>query len=242
MPFNRFNAVIKTRILLLLFVGLLSSQASFAQRKLKNQPNYNNKRLHFGFSLGLNFYDFHIQEIENLPSLPGYYRSYTEVNPGYNVNIITNLRLAKYLDFRFLPGFASTSRIMKFDVVDPTTGERGLMAREIVSSFFEFPFELKYRSKRIDNYGLYITTGFKYNWDVSSQEDVDDDRVFKIRQNDLGYELGFGVDMYFEFFKFSPQIKATFGFNDLLVQDGTFLVDGINRLETRSILINFTFE
>ena len=101
---------------------------------------------------------------------------------------------------------------------------------------------MKYRSKRVDNYGLYVTTGFKYNLDLSSNENVEDDRLFKIRGNDLGYELGFGIDMYFEFFKFSPQIKATFGVNNLLVQDGTFYVEGIERLETRAILLNFTFE
>lgn len=230
----------------LLYIALLafsfSSVSVHAQRKRKNSPNYNDKRIHFGFSLGLNFYDFHIQETADLTSVPGFYRATPVTSPGYNVNIVSNLRLAKYLDFRFLPGFASTNRVIEFDVINPITNDREIVSRDIVSSFFEFPFELKYRSKRVGNYGLHVTSGFKYNWDVSSQQDVDDDRIFKLRQNDFLYELGFGIDMYFEFFKFSPQIKASFGLNDIMVQDGTFLVEGINRLETRSILINFTFE
>jgi hypothetical protein len=205
-------------------------------------PKYNDRRIHFGFSLGLNFYSFQIQEIEDLSSVPGYYRVKPVVEPGYNVNIISNLRLSKYMDFRFMPGFASTNRVLEFDVEDPRTGERELVEREIVSSFFEFPVELKYRSKRVDNYGMYVTGGVKYNIDLSSKENSDDDRLFKLRQNDFLYEIGFGIDIYFEFFKFSPQIKASFGINDIQVPDGTFLVEGINRLETRSILINFTFE
>lgn len=221
---------------------MLGSAEISAQRQIKNLANYNNKKVHFGFSLGLNYYNFHIQQIEDLASVPGYYEAKTVVTPGYNVNIISNFRLAKYWDFRFLPGFAATSRVINFDVIEPLTNERQIIKREIVSSFFEFPFELKYRSKRIDNYGLYVTSGFKYNIDLSSNEKADDDRVFKIKQNDFAYELGFGVDIYFEFFKFSPQIKATYGINNTLVQDGSFFVEGINRLETRAILLNFTFE
>ena len=232
----------KKNALILVLLCLMSLSSAHAQRNVKNLPKYNDKRIHFGFSLGLNFYNFHIQEIEDLASVPGYYRVKPVVTPGYNVNIISNLRLTKYLDFRFLPGFASTNRFLEFDIIDPRSGERTTEEREILSSFFEFPFELKYRSKRVDNYGMYVTGGFKYNLDLSSKQNSEDDRVFKIRQNDMLYELGFGIDIYFEFFKFSPQIKASFGVNDLLVQDGTFLVEGINRLETRSILINFTFE
>lgn len=238
---NRF-CLVKRFTILVFALCMLSSSGLTAQRRLKNLPTYNDKRIHFGFSIGLNFYDFHIQQLENPSSLPGYYRANTEVTPGYNVNIIANLRIAKYWDFRFLPGFASTNRVIDFDVIEPISNERTIVSREIVSSFFEFPFEFKYRSKRLDNYGLYVTSGVKYNLDLSSKQDVDDDRVFKIKRNDFNYELGFGIDIYFEYFKFSPQLKASFGVNDIKVQDGTFYVSGIDRLETRSILLNFTFE
>ncbi len=231
----------KIALLFLAVIALIGNDLN-AQNRLRNLPNYNNKKLHFGFSIGLNFYNFNIQQIENLADVEGFYRADGDVNPGYNVNIVSNFRIAEYLDFRFLPGFASTNRILEFDVIEPISQERQIVKREIVSSFFEFPFELKYRSKRIDNYGLYVTTGLKYNLDLSSNENVEDDRLFKIKSSDIGYELGFGVDMYFEFFKFSPQIKATFGLNNLLVQDGTYYVSAIEKLQTRAILLNFTFE
>ena len=231
----------KIALLFLAVIALIGNDLN-AQNRLRNLPNYNNKKLHFGFSIGLNFYNFNIQQIEDLAEVDGFYRADGDVNPGYNVNIVSNFRIAEYLDFRFLPGFASTNRILEFDVIEPISQERQIVKREIVSSFFEFPFELKYRSKRIDNYGLYVTTGLKYNLDLSSNENVEDDRLFKIKSSDIGYELGFGVDMYFEFFKFSPQIKATFGLNNLLVQDGTYYVSAIEKLQTRAILLNFTFE
>ncbi|MDZ7846019.1 MAG: hypothetical protein U5L96_04235 [Owenweeksia sp.] len=104
------------------------------------------------------------------------------------------------------------------------------------------PLTLKWKSERVNNYRLYVLGGAKCNHDLSSKADVDDDRIFKLQQNDLFYEFGFGIDIYFEFFKFSPQIVGSWGFADINVQDGTFYVEGINRLESRSIMMSFTFD
>lgn len=225
-----------------LFLLLLAGLSIQAQRLPKNQPKYDQKPIHFGFSIGFNFFDFHIQEIEDLAALEGYYSMRSEVTPGYTIRIISNLRLADYWDLRFTPGFAATERTLYFDVIEPISEERQEVIRKIESSYIEMPLELKWKSERIENYRLYVLGGAKYNIDLASKQDVDDDRVFKIKRNDLSYEFGFGVDIYFEFFKFSPQIKASWGFADLMVRDGTFYVEGIESLQTRALLLNFTFE
>ncbi len=227
---------------ILLFALLVVACSVQAQRRLKNQPTYDQRKLHFGFSIGLNYYDFKVDEIANLNELTGYYNITTEVEPGYTILIISNLRLGDNSDLRFTPGFASTVRRINFDILDPRTEELVTEMRQIESAFLEFPLEFKYKSDRVDNYRLYVLGGVKYSLDLSSDEDIEDDRVFKLRQNDYSYELGFGVDIYFEYFKFSPQIRATFGVSNTKVEDGTFLVEGINTLQTRAILINFTFE
>lgn len=223
-------------------LGLLLPLIAGAQTRPQNQPRYDRKPLHFGFSLGINFYDFHHQYIEDLNAIEGYYSVESVVNPGYTIRIISNLRLGDFWDLRFTPGFAATERILLFDVIEPISGERQTVERRIESSFVEMPLTLKWKSERINNYRLYVTGGGKYNLDLSSNEKVDDDRIFKLRQNEFYYEFGFGFDFYFEFFKFSPEIIASFGVSDLNVDDGTFYVQGLHRLETRAILINFTFE
>ncbi len=38
---------------------------------------------------------------------------------------------------------------------------------------------------------------------------------------DFGLEAGVGIDLYFEYFKLSPQLRATFGQGNLRVDDGT---------------------
>jgi hypothetical protein len=229
-----------THILLILFVA--GSISTYAQRRLKNQPTYDQRKLHFGFSLGVNYYDFKVDEIRNLNELTGYYNVTTEVEPGYTILIISNLRLGDNSDLRFTPGFASTVRRINFEILDPRTETLVTERRQIESSFLEFPVEFKYKSDRVDNYRLYVLGGLKYSLDLASDQDVDDDRVFKITEDNYAYELAFGIDIYFEYFKFSPQIRASFGFTNSRVGDGTFLVQGINTLQTRALLINFTFE
>ncbi len=221
------------------FLLLLPAQG---QRRLKNQANYDKKPIHFGFNIGINYWDFHTQPITDLAALPGYYSMRSTVQPGYNIGIVSNLRLSDHFDFRIIPAFASTERILFFTVDDPNTGRVIEVERKIQSSFIEVPFLLKFKSDRINNYRMYAIGGLKYNYDLASKKDVLDDRFFKINNSDLAYEIGFGLDFYFEFFKFSPQIKASWGFADMLIQDDTFFVDGIARLETRALLISLNFE
>lgn len=226
----------------LLFLCCVSAVNAVAQRLPKNLPNYDKKPVHFGFCVGINYFDFHIQEIKDLAALPGYYSVKSAVSPGYSIGIISNLRLSDYFDLRFIPTFAATERKLYFDVIEPISEKRQTVERSIESSFIEMPLEIKWKSERIKNYRLYVLAGGKYNLDLASKEKVDDDRIFKLRHKDIFYEFGFGVDIYFEYFKFSPQIKASWGVSDLMVRDGTFYVEGIDRLESRAILINFTFE
>ncbi len=227
-------------ILILLFV---ISNYSFAQGgKVKNQPKYDKKVLHFGFCIGIFTNNFKIDPIENLSTVPGYYGFRLKPEPGYKIGIVTNLRLSEHWDFRYIPSFATSQRNIIFEVTDQSTGEREFVERDIQSSYVENPFELKFKSDRIDNYRWYLLGGVKYSIDLASKKNVEDDNIFKIENNDYAVEFGVGLDFYFEFFKFSPQIKTSFGLRNLKVEDGTYLVEGIDALYSRSILINFTFE
>lgn len=40
-----------------------------------------------------------------------------------------------------------------------------------------------------------------------------------MKQNVYGYELGFGIDLYTEYFKFTPSIRGVFALTDELVPD-----------------------
>ena len=107
-----------TRLIALLvaFPLVLSAQRG----RLRNQPKYDTKPLHFGFSLGINYSDFYIRQ-NDLTSIPGYYAIRSEVKPGYTIRIVSDLRLTDNLALRFVPGFSATVRNLYFDVNDRLT-------------------------------------------------------------------------------------------------------------------------
>ena len=61
----------------------------------------------------------------------------------------------------------------------------------------------------------------------------------------MGGGLGFGIDFYTTYFKFSPSIRGIFALTDELVPDNdpaSPWTSNINAMRTRGIFINFTFE
>ena len=59
------------------------------------------------------------------------------------------------------------------------------------------------------------------------------------------YELGFGIDLYLEWFKFTPSIRGIFAISDELVRDDDPIspwTGNIDFMKTSGVLINFTFQ
>ena len=58
--------------------------------------------------------------------------------------------------------------------------------------------------------------------DIASKKKTDDsalDDLYKLLKNKksyLSYEAAFGMDLYFEYFKMSPEIKFSYTLNDIL--------------------------
>jgi len=206
-----------------------------------NLPGYDNKRLHFGFTIGLHSQDLGIVRTEG----NDLFADVSDPGFGFQVTIVSDLRLNENLNLRFLPGIALGEKPLSF--YDRQTGE--LVEEGVIeSNFLEFPLLLKYRSKRLNNVRPYLIGGLNYRYDLAARKDSDEnDRIYvKLKPSDLYLEAGFGIDFYLQYFKFSPEIKAGIGLRNLLVND---VVDGqarfVNSLEhLRSfvVMINFHFE
>ena len=66
--------------------------------------------------------------------------------------------------------------------------------------------------------------------------------VLKLQPHDLTGEIGFGMDFYLEYFKFSPQIKVSAGILNLLTKDESVYTTSIQNLYTNGWMLSFTFE
>jgi hypothetical protein len=55
-------------------------------------------------------------------------------------------------------------------------------------------------------------------------------------------EAGVGFDFFLEYFKFSPELRFSYGINNIIVQDETKFANPVNQLNSRIIALSFNFE
>ena len=229
-------------ILLFTVLALLTSSNSLAQFKkdpILNLQNEDKKFLNWGYYLGFNQYDFQFEYKNDLGQDILVDKSF-----GFNVGLIGEMRINEFLDARFEPGLLYTARTLGFPGF--TTPVDAL--REVKSTYIRFPLLIKASARRFGNWKPYVTAGVYTSMNLGSKEDSLDDNSsgeFRMKQNVYGYELGFGIDIYTEYFKFSPSIRGVFALTDELVPDddpNSPWTGNIDAMRTRGFFINFTFE
>ena len=99
-------------ISILLFIGF----KSFCQKhkKPQNLARYDFQKIHFGFTLGINNLNFNLQQNTKITTNDSLKTIHTKGQKGFNLGIVSNLRLGKYTDLRFVPAliFRPGSRLL----------------------------------------------------------------------------------------------------------------------------------
>ena len=229
-------------LLLALFLGTLTSKAQ-RNKRAQNLIQYDYKKLHFGFTLGINDLNFNMQKNSNTITNDTLKTLHSKSQKGFNLGIVSNLRIGKYTDLRFVPTLVFGERHLYYGFIDEEQKDDEYIKR-IESTLIDFPIYIKYKSARYNNFRTYVIGGLKYSMDIASQDKIDDEgqEIVKLKKNDLMGEIGFGLDFYLEYFKFSPQIKLSYGLLNLLSKDESVYTQSLNRLTTNGWMLSFTFE
>lgn len=174
------------------------------------------------------------------------------LNPGINIQVVTNLRPAKYFDLRFLPGVSFGQRNVRYYTIRDSMGigiyEGNYDERQrLESSFLEFPLLLKYKGARLNNVKPYIIGGINYRYDLAGKKEYDEDKqvYIRLKRSDLYYELGAGLDFYLPYFKLSVELKTSRGIRDIIVHETAQYpeyVNAIEKMQSRIWVIAFHFE
>jgi hypothetical protein len=211
----------------------------FKSEAQQNLPLYDLKRAHFGFGIIANqaklkttlASDFNTQDSVRHVVNRGF--------PGIGIAGLLNIKISDKFDFRFTPGLTLTQRNIDF-VFDDRKDE---VVIETVS--FDLPVLFKYKSERNKNTRFYIVGGFRYSHDFQSDEDTERGpfkKLVPIKKDQLSYEFGIGLDLYMEYFKFSPEIKMSNGINNVLSKDNYVYTNAFDGIFTRLLNITFFFE
>lgn len=234
----------KKTVILLLLVLTTNGYSQFAKNMFSKDPiinleNWQKQRVYFGYYLGFNSFDFKF-DYKNVTNQDIQVKKTT----GFNVGVVADLRLQEYINLRFEPGLYYTKRDLYF----PNMLSENEYLREVNSTYIHFPLLLKFSSLRTGNIRPYLVGGMSTTLNLSSNSKSKDDNFegkFRVKPWTAAYELGFGIDIFSEYFIFSPSIRGMFGITDELIRDNpgqpSQWTDNIDSMKSRAILINFTF-
>ncbi len=210
----------------------------------QNRPYIDDKLIHFGFSLGMNFMDFATPP--SLDTINGdiYHARVSSMLPGFSVGFITDVRLSRHLNLRFTPQLHFGVRTVTFRSENNPDWRQSV---DVLSLPMTIPLMLKWSAEREVNYRPYLIAGGGVSFDFGR----DRERELLQKNFDAFIEVGAGCDFYFSWFKLCPQLTYSIGFLDVLtpvserpelpIQD-QFYTNALKRLMNRQITLTFNFE
>jgi hypothetical protein len=192
------------------------------------------RKYHFGFSIGFNSGSFKYKYSDLWYNQDSIKKVENVKYPGVCLGFVADLHIKEYFNLRFLPSFLISQR----DMVYYNNNNRKTV-RELESAMIEFPILLKFKSSRHQNMRFYAIAGIKYSIDLASDKGATEDPTrpkLILEPHNYGVEAGTGLDLYFKYFKFSPEIKFSRGLNNVLIVD-----DRIYSKVFKSFHSNFTY-
>ncbi len=233
---------------------LLGCAGLYAQDNdmILNRPYADTKKMHFGFSVGMNFQNLAITNNGLITNEhEEWYADVSAHSPGFSVNVLADYRIAEHFNLRISPGLYFGNKVVHFlnhrGNSEWQDQSRYSQSQNIKSTYIVVPIDLKMSAKRFHNIRPYFTGGVMYTQDLAK----DRSEQFKLKNNDVMLTVGMGCDFYMPFFKLCPEVKFCFGLKNLLdrnrpdledEQDKLKFTNSVNKIKSDMVVVTFFFE
>lgn len=237
-----------------IIVLLIAAFSAVAQDndKILNRQYADMKRIHYGFSVGVNFQDLKITN-NGYISEDGqsWFADIPNHSPGFCVNVLADLRLSTHFNLRFSPGMYFGNKVVRYrnfyapeDALDPTIKEQ---RQNIKATYIVVPLDVKFSARRHHNIRPYFTGGVMGIYDLSKERPD----LLRLKDFDMILTVGMGCDFYLPFFKLCPELKFCFGLKNLLEKNRPDLQDNpqmevftksVSKLKNSMVVLTFYFE
>lgn len=206
-----------------------------AQTHVPNMPEHDGKLYYFGLTFGFNYSSYKVNNTKSFAESDTFKQVQPGFGPGFNLGIMGNLRLTKFVDLRFIPALVFAEKKLKIVGQDNVVKDNS-----IESIYMQLPLQFKFKSDRIGNFRFYGIIGGKFDYDLASNaRSRRQDELIRVSPIDLGAEVGIGFDFFYPNFIFSPEIKLSQGFINSHYPDATIpLSNTIDAMRTRMIVFS----
>lgn len=232
-------------LLLAIFLLGITAQAN-AQFGVPNLLKYDKRPFHFGFTLGYCNFNYSVSSKSDLAEYDSLMMITTQPMSGFSLGIVTNVRLGEYFDLRFIPGLSFGDRYLNY-TIRYSTGNEIVTAKNMESVYLDLPILIKYKSSRmLNNVRAYVIAGAQYTFDMISAKKKkapdNGDIVLKLNPHDVQAQVGVGFDFYCTYFKFTTELKMSFGMMNMLVAEPNMYATSVTGLRAKNLMISFIFE
>jgi hypothetical protein len=238
------------KVVLVFFLAFFLSFVAMAQREKvkkgtilsKNLPNYDDRKMHYGFYLGGVATKLNVEHsqsyVDSLSRGGIVWAANPKYSPGFTLGFVLSHKLGDYFTVRFLPGVGFFTRNVEF-IANGGKAENV----EVPSTTVQLPFMVKYTSKRRKNTRMYFVAGAAPTIDIGgSKRNERVDNQLRIDKNNFQVEYGVGVDLFYPFFKFAPELRIAHGIPNLLIPDNNRFARTFQSVSTTNVTLYLFFE
>ena len=162
--------------------------------------------------------------------------------PGFAVGFLTRYRLTDHLEARVTPSLVFSDKSVSYAYENPDQD----VTKSVQTTTVDFPLQLKLKSDRLGNMRAYLLGGLKYSGAIGNKKNEPNTAPTELLLRNVrgysSYEAGIGFDIYFEFFKLSPEIKLSNSFGNMLLRENTPYANPISKLSLHTFMFSLYFE
>jgi hypothetical protein len=233
----------RNKIILVLVLACCAFHSEAQQKRWvrTNNPNYDQRKLSYGFLIGLHTSTFQLNysdQFVNRPDLDTLHSVTPDWSPGFSLGFIVNYRIADFFDIRLTPDVAFYENKVRYQNTNGTFEDQ-----LVETTMVEFPILLKYKSERRENIRMYMIGGFKPAIDASGKKKLEQStESLEVKGTNLSLEAGLGFDLYFPLFKFSPELRYSRGLVNVLGNATNAYGQPLQRINTNTVTLYFLFQ
>ncbi len=206
---------------------------------VNNLPGYDDRWFHPGIYISVYGSRYRLEHSAAYPTSG--VSANALVTPGFGVGFIGDARLSDYLSLRFAPGvnplYENQVEFKKFGGAQDT-----VLNQEISTTQVTFPLLLKFHSERRRNTRVYVIGGLKPSINIGQRKREPARSQLAIGSSDLAIEYGVGLDLFYPFFKFAPELRFSHGLTNLLQPGADFYTGSFQRVRSNSVTLYLNIE
>ncbi len=237
---HKFN-ILGTKVALFLSVLMLAGGAMAQSSQEVFNPRYDERKIvTYGFTLGAHSTSFQLKYSDyfTTPAMDSVHSILPRKRPGFKLGFIVNFKLAQFLDVRITPTVSFAEYVVDYNYVG---GEK--LTELVESTGVEFPILFKYKSQRRNNIRMYMVGGVTPIIEAAGRSGLEEDQNrLQLETFNANLEIGFGLDMYYPLFKFSPEVRFAYGLRNLLSPVINEKSIGLEDLRTKTLSFYFHFQ